>query len=83
MTKRELVEQLNNLGVKPSQYSLDGGVWIDGIILEKTTNSYDYNKEYVVWNVFYYERSRVDEASFSTESEALINILERFKRLKH
>jgi hypothetical protein len=71
------------MGIAPGSYSLNGGPWTEGIILEKTTNHYGDNKEYTVWNVFYHERERSLENSHNTESDALIDILNRFKRYKH
>lgn len=82
MIKQELVEALNDIGVSPGSYSLDGVPLTEGIILEKTTNHYGDNKEYTVWNLFYQERERKLESSFSTESDALLDILKRFERYK-
>ncbi len=81
MNKEELVKALTELGVKPDHYSLNGGRYTETtIVLEKTNNHYDLEKGYDVWNVFFFERERFDEKSFYTESEALLDIYDRFKK---
>ncbi|MEO8887490.1 MAG: hypothetical protein ABI367_15610 [Mucilaginibacter sp.] len=84
MTKQELIEKLDTLGVKPTWYSLDDRI-IEGTNMERNFNYYGDNKKYEEWRVFEQERgNRWNEDIFYNEDEAYENIYQRFKiSLKH
>lgn len=71
MNKKELIEKLNTIGIKARQYSLDGELKPDAIILYP-----NYHK----WEVFYLDErgGRNVEKEFTSEEEALNYIYELF-----
>ena len=67
MNKQQLIEKLNDLGINPRDYSIDGP-FIDGVMLEHTVNYYPVDKKYDVWLVFEHEwGTRHNEKSFLKE----------------
>ncbi len=82
MTKQELIEKLNGLGIPTNYYSLDGR-FIEGLMVDICENHYGNNKTYKEWRVFYQERGdRYDEKMFYTETEAYQDVFERFMKWK-
>jgi len=75
MDKMELKNKLNLLGVSSHEYSLDGELVADNIIL--------YNS-YHKWEVFYLDErgGRNDEKVFDSENEACEHIYKLFKESK-
>jgi len=75
MDKMELKNKLNLLGVSSHEYSLDGELVADNIILYIS-----YHK----WEVFYLDErgGRNDEKVFDSENEACEHIYKLFKESK-
>jgi len=75
MNKIELKRELNELGIKPEDYSLDGTLKPMATILEFSNSK---------WYTFDYdERGRIqDKEVFNTEDQACRHILDRLIQLK-
>lgn len=71
----ELKAKLNELGVEPNEYSLEGSV--------ANWNTIVLYKNYNIWEVFYIDErgNRDDKNTFQSENEACEYIYEEFKRL--
>ena len=71
----ELKAKLNELGVEPNEYSLEGSV--------ANWNTIVLYKNYSIWEVFYVDErgNRDDKHTFHSENEACEYIYEEFKRL--
>lgn len=81
MSKEELINALDELGVNRNEYSLDGRL-VEGLMLDRTTNHYGVDKQYYEWRVFYNNRGiRHDEKAYYSESEAYENILQQCIKL--
>ncbi|HET8572897.1 MAG TPA: hypothetical protein VFL76_03405 [Edaphocola sp.] len=75
MNKRELKIKLDELGIRPSDYSLDGVLKPMSTILLFSDSRW--------WTFDYDERGRAqDKMSFDTEDEACQHILSRLIRLQ-
>lgn len=74
MDRNELKKKLDELKVRSTQYSLDGELLPDRIVLYQ---SYDD------WNVFYFDErgNRDSEKTFNSESDACFYIYKEFKEL--
>jgi len=69
MTKRELQEELDRLGVRREAYCLDGGTPHNRFVLDH---------DYAGWWVYYSERGlRIQPQNFGTEDAACRYFLER------
>ena len=75
MNKNDLIKKLEELKIKPTQYSLNGDLLPDRVVL---CNSYND------WIVFYLDErgKRRDEKIFHSEKEACEYIYKDFKDLK-
>ena len=83
MSKKELEEKLNKIGINKDFYSF-GGVYTDGtLVLDESINYYSNDKQYKEWRVFLHERGiRYDEKIFYNEEAALDDMYERLKKYK-
>ena len=82
MSNQELINKLNELGINPNQYSLDGPI-IEGLVIDVSENYYGDNKTYKEWRVFDQERgNRYNEKVFYKEAEAYQDVYERFEKNK-
>ncbi len=75
MNKLELKEKLNELGIDENQYSLEGELLTDRIVLYHS---------YHEWRVFYFdERGNEDQkVIFNSEEDACKYIYKEFKEMK-
>ena len=75
MNRKSLKVKLDLLGVKRTQYCVDGGLNFDCIILFSNYN---------MWEVFYLDErgGRNDEKCFTTENEACEYVYRIFKDAK-
>jgi len=82
MNRQELIENLNQLGVKPKHYTLENESYKDSsIVMEYSHNYFSPDKKYDVWNVFRFERgAHNDERTFYSENEACLYVYEKLKR---
>lgn len=68
MDRAELRNTLDQEGIRPDAYSLEGGLYEDRLCIDEV---------YGQWLVYYVERGkRWDERTFSTEDEACRHLLE-------
>ena len=76
MEKKELKLKLDLLKVNPNQYSLDGDLKSDAIILYQ-----NYNK----WEVYYFDErgTKNENQEFNTEKEACNYIYNLFRNSKN
>ncbi|MGN6568265.1 MAG: hypothetical protein ACTHJ0_09945 [Flavipsychrobacter sp.] len=72
MHAEQLKEELNKIGIPWERYSLNGDLVFDSIVLYKN---------YMIWEVFYYDERgvRIDEKTFDSETSACEYILKLFK----
>lgn len=75
MNKIELKKLLDFLGINPKEYSLEGELNTDTIVLYQ-----NYRK----WEVFYLDErgGRNNEKNFNSENDACLYIYNEFKELK-
>lgn len=75
MNRDKLKKELDKLGVDPNEYSLDGDIESDKIVLYQN---------YFKWEVFYFDErgGRNEEKVFYSEEDACLYIYELFKANK-
>ena len=75
MTRTELKDKLDFLGINKNQYSLHGDLFPDRIILFKNYNN---------WEVFYFDEKGIpqDKRIFNNENDACLHILKLFEDAK-
>ena len=73
MNKHELEQKLNDLGIDPDSYSLNGECMNETLCLENN---------YGRWSIFYSERGlRTNEEIFDSEDKACNAFLVRIKKM--